>query len=71
MKKDITRFFCLVDEFLKALEEERKKKQIEDEKKSRRPAKTSSITESEIATIVLMFQESPCRKCRVTRDSSR
>lgn len=27
MKKDITRLFCLADDFLKALEEERKKKQ--------------------------------------------
>ena len=27
MKKDITRLFCLVDDFLKALEEEREKKQ--------------------------------------------
>jgi len=32
MKKDITRLFCLVDDFLKEIEEERKKKQIEDEK---------------------------------------
>ena len=61
MKKDITRLFCLVDDFLKALEEERKKKQIEDGKKPRKPTRTPGLTESEIATIVLMFQESPCR----------
>ncbi len=40
MKKDITRLFCLVDDFLKALEEERKKKQIEDGKKRRKPTRT-------------------------------
>ena len=59
MKKDITRF--LVDDFLKALEEERKKKQIEEGKKRRKPTRIPGLTESEIATIVLMFQESPCR----------
>ena len=65
MKKDITRLFCLVDDFLKALEEERKKKQIENEKKLRKPTRTPGLTEREIATIVLMFQESPCHnfKC--------
>ena len=47
--------------FLKALEEERKNKQIEDGKKMRKPTRTPGLTESEIATIVLMFQESPCR----------
>ncbi|MCR4623564.1 MAG: IS982 family transposase [Alphaproteobacteria bacterium] len=57
---DITRLFCLVDDFLKALEEERKKKQIEDGKKPRKPTRTPGLTESEVATIVLMFQESPC-----------
>ena len=61
MKKDITRLFCLVDDFLKELEEERKKKKIEDEKKPRKPTRTPGLTESEITTIILMFQESPCR----------
>ena len=61
MKKDITRLFCLVDDFLKALEDERKKKQIEDGKRPRKPTRTPGLTESEVATIVLMFQESPCR----------
>jgi len=28
MKKDITRLFCLVDDFLKALEEERKRSEV-------------------------------------------
>ena len=59
MKKDIKRF--LVDDFLKALEEEREKKQIEDGKKRRKPTRSPGLTESEIAMIVLMFQESPCR----------
>lgn len=31
MKKDIMRLFYFADDFLKAFEEERKKKQIEDE----------------------------------------
>ena len=61
MKKDITRLFCLVDDFLKELEEERKKKKIEDVKKPRKPTRTPGLTESEITTIILMFQESPCR----------
>ena len=64
MKKDITRLFCLVDDFLKEIEEERKKKQIEDGKSQRKPTRTPGLTESEIATIVLMFQESPCRNFR-------
>ena len=55
MKKDITRLFCFVDDFLKALEEEKKNKQIEDGEKSRKPTRIPGLTESEIATIVLMF----------------
>jgi len=43
MKKDITRLFCLVDDFLKALEKERKKKQIEDGKKPKKPTRTPWI----------------------------
>ena len=73
MKKDITRLFCLVDDFLKALEEERKKKQIEDGKKRRKPTRTPCLTESEIATIVLIPQlwirngEMVSRKGRLSR----
>ena len=51
----------MADDFLKTLEEEKKKKQIEDGRKSRKPTRIPGLTESEIATIVLMFQESPCR----------
>ena len=64
---DITRF--LVDDFLKALAKERKKKQIEDGKKPRKPTRTPGLTESEIATIVLMFQESPCRNFKYFYES--
>ncbi len=46
MKKDITRLFCLVDDFLKALEKERKKKQIEDGKKPRKPTRPPGLTEA-------------------------
>lgn len=63
MKKDISRLFCLVDDFLKALKEEGKNKQIEDGKRQRKPTRIPGSTASEVATIVLMFQKSPCRLC--------
>ena len=53
MKKNITRLFCLVDDFLKALEKERKSKQIADGKKPGKPTRTPGLTESEITTIVV------------------
>ncbi len=55
MKRDITKLFCFVDDFLKALEKEREKK------KAKKTTRTPGLTESEVATIVLVFPESPCR----------
>ena len=49
MKKNITRLFCFADDFLKAPEEEREKKRIEDGKRQRKPTRTPGLTKSEVA----------------------
>jgi hypothetical protein len=61
MKKDITALFCLVDDFYKSLKQEIEKHQISDGEKSRKPTRIPGLIENEIMTIILMFQESPCR----------
>jgi Transposase DDE domain len=61
MKKDITELFCFVDDFSKGLEEEIKSHQLENNKISRHNTRIPGLIDSEIMTILLMFQESPCR----------
>jgi hypothetical protein len=61
MKKDITALFCLVDDFYKSLRQEIGKHQISNEGKIRKPTRIPGLIESEIMTIILMYQESPCR----------
>ncbi|OJW54668.1 MAG: hypothetical protein BGO67_08440 [Alphaproteobacteria bacterium 41-28] len=60
MKKDITSLFCCIDNFAKGMEEEIKTHALFSPIK-RKPARTPSLHESEIMTIILMFHESPCR----------
>ena len=59
MKKDITELFCWVDDFCKAIDSERKK--IAYGNNSRKPTRVTALTESEIMTIMLMFQQSLCK----------
>ena len=61
MKKDITELFCFVDDFAKGMEKEIKSRQLQKTPTSRYPTRVPGLTDSEIATILLMFQESPCR----------
>ena len=59
MKKDITELFCFVDDFTKDIEEEVKTHQLQ--KNKRHLTRVPGLTDSEIMTILLMFQDSPCR----------
>lgn len=59
MKKDITGLFCWVDDFYISINKERRK--IQDKNNSRKPTRVTSLTDSEIMTIMLMFQQSPCK----------
>ena len=61
MKKDITELFCFVDDFAKGIAKEVKSHQLKNNKFLRRPTRTPGLTDSEIMTILLMFQQSPCR----------
>ena len=60
MKKDITELFCLVDDFSSAMQEEMASHQIAS-KNNRLPTRISNLAESEIMTILILFQQSPCR----------
>lgn len=57
MKKDITELFCWVDDFCISINKEKRRIQDKSKKRTRVPA----LTESEIMTIMLMFQQSPCK----------
>lgn len=59
MKKDITGLFCWVDDFYISINKEKRK--IQDKNNSRKPTRITSLTDSEIMTIMLMFQQSPCK----------
>lgn len=59
MKKDITGLFCWVDDFYISINKEKRK--IQNKNNSRKPTRITSLTDSEIVTIILMFQQSPCK----------
>jgi hypothetical protein len=61
MKKDITELFCFIDDFAKGIEREVKSHQLTNPVSRRNPTRSPGLTDSEIMTILLMFQESPCR----------
>lgn len=61
MKRDITELFCRVDEFAEGIEKEAKKYQLAYGQKPSVPARVSRLCMGEIMTILLMFQDSPCR----------
>jgi transposase len=60
MKKDITHLFCFVDDFAHGMQKEIEAYQLSSRSLSK-PTRTPELSDSEIMTIVLMFQESPCR----------
>lgn len=61
MKKDITELFCFVDDFYKTIKNEMESHQICNKGKPKTVTRIPGLTGSEIMTIMLMFQESPCR----------
>jgi hypothetical protein len=60
MKKDITTLFCSVDGFCKNVEQWLKDKAIEN-KKIRKPTRDPGLSIAEIITIILIYQQSPCK----------
>jgi len=60
MKKDITSMFCFIDDFCKATDSCIKNHQITNGT-LKNPTRTPGLTNSEIMTIMLLFQESPCK----------
>jgi hypothetical protein len=60
MKKDITILFCFVDDFCKSVEQWMKDRAIED-KKVRNPTRDPRLSMAEIITIILVYQQSPCK----------
>ena len=62
MKKDITNLFCFIDDFVQGIKQEWRAYVVEqDGKPIQKPTRTPELMESEIMTIILMFQKSPCR----------
>lgn len=62
MKKDITHLYCFVDDFTQGIKKEWKAYVVGQEgREIRKPTRIPELSESEIMTIILMFQESPCR----------
>jgi hypothetical protein len=60
MKKDITELFCLVDDFSSSMQKEITSQQLPN-KNNRLPTRVCGIADSEIMTILILFQQSPCR----------
>ncbi|WCR58416.1 MAG: hypothetical protein PG980_000888 [Wolbachia endosymbiont of Ctenocephalides felis wCfeJ] len=58
MNQDITELFCLVDDFCKSIEENFADKLLSN---ARKPTRVTEITLPEIVTIVLLYQQSPCK----------
>src|SRR4051812_19965753 len=59
MKKDITDLFCFVDDFSSSLQKELQSYQLTNQE-YRIPTRTCGLSESEIMTVIILFQESPC-----------
>ncbi len=55
--EDITKLFCLVDDFCRDIEKNFTDKLLPNGKK---PTRVPEITHSEIITIILLYQQSPC-----------
>jgi hypothetical protein len=59
MKKDITALFCFVDDFIKISDQWINNSSLPTNNK--RPTRIPEMSYSEILTIVLMYQQSPCK----------
>ncbi|GHT97670.1 hypothetical protein FACS1894126_2160 [Alphaproteobacteria bacterium] len=59
MNHDITELFCFIDDFYLSIKRESEKQRICNGEKIRNPTRTPGLTDSEIMTIMLMFQDSP------------
>jgi transposase len=64
MKKDITSLFCFVDDFVQGIQEEIKSYCLASCSRARNPTRQPGLSESEIITILLLFQDSPCRNLK-------
>jgi len=60
MKKEFTFLFCWIDDFDVALKEEMKTYQLPGHS-TRLPTRICRLSDSEIMTIILLFQHAPCR----------
>ncbi|WP_339052429.1 IS982 family transposase [Candidatus Lariskella endosymbiont of Epinotia ramella] len=60
MKKDITNLFCFIDDFSNECKKEMDKRSISDGT-SVNPTRVPGLYESEIITIIILFQQSPCK----------
>ena len=60
MKKDITELFCVVDDFCRAVDEQRRASLITDKSK-KNPTRICELTISEMMTIILLYHQSPCK----------
>ena len=60
MKKDITQLFTFVDDFFKCADKLIQSQCLPDQKR-RAPTRTPELSMSEIMTIILLFQHSPCK----------
>ena len=61
MKKDITDLFVFIDDFCKATDLFINSHLLTSEQKLIKPARVSQIVNQEIVTIVLLYQQSPCK----------
>lgn len=61
MKKDITELFVFIDDFCKAIDKYENQLLLPDAQPAQKPTRTCSMSTSEILTIMIMFQTSPCR----------
>ena len=61
MKKDIAALFCLVDDFYQSIDDWVNNKSLANDK-LRSPTRIPEMSYSEIMTIILMYNQSPCKK---------
>jgi hypothetical protein len=62
MKKDITELFVFIDDFTEAAELHLKQSMIAtNSNSSNKPTRTTNMTLAEILTILLLYQQSPCK----------
>ena len=68
MKKDITALFCFVDDFCKIVDHWISK-QLLSQQPHRKPTRTPEMAISEIMSIILLYQQSPCKNFKYFYES--